>query len=488
MRVVQKALTFDDVLLLPAHSTVVPRDVSLQTRLTSSITLNIPLLSAAMDTVTEARLAIAIAQEGGMGIVHKNMPPKAQAAEVAKVKRFESGVVKDPITVPPTMSVHDVLALTRQHRISGLPVLDGRKVVGIVTNRDLRFETNLDQPVANIMTKGDKLVTVAEGTDLEYAKSLMHRHRLERVLVVNDKFELKGLITVKDILKATEHPNACKDELGQLRVGAALGTGADTDERAEALVAAGVDVLVIDTSHGHSQGVLDRVRWVKRTFPKVQLIGGNVATASGARALADCGADGIKVGIGPGSICTTRIVAGVGVPQISAILGTLEGVGDLGIPLIADGGIRYSGDVAKAIAAGASSVMLGSLFAGTEESPGEIELYQGRSYKSYRGMGSLGAMQLGSSDRYFQDSEGEGVAEKLVPEGIEGRVPYKGTMVAVVHQLLGGVRAAMGYCGCANIDALRTHAEFVEITTAGIRESHVHDVQITKEAPNYRVD
>jgi IMP dehydrogenase len=488
MRVVQKALTFDDVLLLPAHSTVVPRDVSLQTRLTASIALNIPLLSAAMDTVTEARLAIAIAQEGGMGIVHKNMPPKAQAAEVAKVKRFESGVVKDPITVPPTMSVHDVLALTRQHRISGLPVLDGRKVVGIVTNRDLRFETNLDQPVANIMTKGDKLVTVAEGTDLEYAKSLMHRHRLERVLVVNDKFELKGLITVKDILKATEHPNACKDELGQLRVGAALGTGADTDDRAEALVAAGVDVLVIDTSHGHSQGVLDRVRWVKRTFPKVQLIGGNVATASGARALADCGADGIKVGIGPGSICTTRIVAGVGVPQISAILGTLEGVGDLGIPLIADGGIRYSGDVAKAIAAGASSVMLGSLFAGTEESPGEIELYQGRSYKSYRGMGSLGAMQLGSSDRYFQDSEGEGVAEKLVPEGIEGRVPYKGTMVAVVHQLLGGVRAAMGYCGCANIDALRTHAEFVEITTAGIRESHVHDVQITKEAPNYRVD
>jgi IMP dehydrogenase len=338
------------------------------------------------------------------------------------------------------------------------------------------------------MTKGDKLVTVAEGTDLEYAKGLMHRHRLERVLVVNDKFELKGLITVKDILKATEHPNACKDELGQLRVGAALGTGADTDERAEALVAAGVDVLVVDTSHGHSQGVLDRVRCVKRTFPKVQVIGGNVATASGARALADCGADGIKVGIGPGSICTTRIVAGVGVPQISAILGTLEGVGDLGIPLIADGGIRYSGDVAKAIAAGASSVMLGSLFAGTEESPGEIELYQGRSYKSYRGMGSLGAMQLGSSDRYFQDSEGEGVAEKLVPEGIEGRVPYKGTMVAVVHQLLGGVRAAMGYCGCANIDALRTRAEFVEITTAGIRESHVHDVQITKEAPNYRVE
>jgi IMP dehydrogenase len=488
MRVVQKALTFDDVLLLPAHSTVVPRDVSLQTRLTPSITLNIPLLSAAMDTVTEARLAIAMAQEGGMGIVHKNMPPRAQAAEVAKVKRFESGVVKDPITVPPTMSVHDVLALTRQHRISGLPVLDGRKVVGIVTNRDLRFETNLDQPVSNIMTKGDKLVTVAEGSDLELAKALMHRHRLERVLVVNDKFELKGLITVKDILKATEHPNACKDELGQLRVGAAIGTGPDTDERAEALVAAGVDVLVVDTSHGHSQGVLDRVRLVKRKYPKVQVIGGNVATASGARALADHGADAVKVGIGPGSICTTRIVAGVGVPQISAILATLEGVADLDVPLIADGGIRYSGDVAKAIAAGASCVMLGSLFAGTEESPGEIELYQGRSYKSYRGMGSLGAMQLGSSDRYFQDAEGEGAAEKLVPEGIEGRVPYKGTMVAVVHQLLGGVRAAMGYCGCGDIDALRTSAQFVEITTAGIRESHVHDVQITKEAPNYRIE
>jgi len=491
MRVVQKALTFDDVLLLPAHSTVVPRDVSLQTRLTSSITLNIPLLSAAMDTVTEARLAIAIAQEGGMGIVHKNMPPKAQAAEVAKVKRFESGVVKDPITVPPTMSVHDVLALTRQHRISGLPVLDGRKVVGIVTNRDLRFETNLDQPVANIMTKGDKLVTVAEGTDLEYAKGLMHRHRLERVLVVNDKFELKGLITVKDILKATEHPNACKDELGQLRVGAALGTGADTDERAEALVAAGVDVLVIDTSHGHSQGVLDRVRWVKRTFPKVQLIGGNVATASGARALADCGADGIKVGIGPGSICTTRIVAGVGVPQISAILGTLEGVGDLGIPLIADGGIRYSGDVAKAIAAGASSVMLGSLFAGTEESPGEIELYQGRSYKSYRGMGSLGAMQgrggVGgrksySKDRYFQD---DALSEdKLVPEGIEGRVPFRGPLSTVIHQLSGGLRAAMGYTGSATIEELQ-QAQFVQITASGLKESHPHDITMTVEAPNY---
>ncbi len=406
MRVVQKALTFDDVLLLPAHSSVVPRDVSLQTRLTKTISLNIPLLSAAMDTVTEAGLAIAMAQEGGLGVVHKNMSPRAQAAHVAKVKRFESGVVKDPITVPPTMSVREVLALTRHHKISGLPVVDGKKVVGIVTNRDLRFETNLDQPVAKIMTQGDRLVTVPEGTELELAKTLMHQHRLERVLVVNDKFELRGLITVKDILKSTEHPNACKDDLGQLRVGAAVGTAGDTDERVEALVAAGVDVIVVDTSHGHSQGVLDRVRDVKRRYPKVQVIGGNVATAAGARALADQGADAIKVGIGPGSICTTRIVAGVGVPQISAILNAIDGVSALGIPLIADGGIRYSGDIAKALAAGASCVMLGSLFAGTEESPGETELFQGRSYKSYRGMGSLGAMQQGSSDRYFQDSEG----------------------------------------------------------------------------------
>src|SRR6266436_2859125 len=488
MRVVQKALTFDDVLLLPAHSTVVPRDVSLQTRLTRSITLNIPLLSAAMDTVTEARLAIAIAQEGGLGIVHKNMPPKAQAADVAKVKRFESGVVKDPITIPPTMSVREVLALTQLHRISGLPVVDGRKVVGIVTNRDLRFETNLDQPVSNIMTKGERLVTVPEGTELERAKTLMHRHRLERVLVVDDRFDLKGLITVKDILKSTEHPLASKDELGRLRVGAAVGTAGETDERVEALVAAGVDVIVVDTSHGHSQGVLERVRWIKRTFPRLQVIGGNVATATGARALADYGADGIKVGIGPGSICTTRVVAGVGVPQISAILNTLEGIAGLDVPLIADGGIRYSGDIAKAIASGASSVMLGSLFAGTEEAPGETELFQGRSYKSYRGMGSLGAMQQGSSDRYFQDTEGEGAAEKLVPEGIEGRVPYKGSLAAVIHQLMGGLRAAMGYCGCPSIDELRMRAEFVEISSAGIRESHVHDVQIVKEAPNYRVD
>ena len=488
MRVVQKALTFDDVLLLPAQSSVVPRDVSLQTRLTRRITLNIPLLSAAMDTVTEARLAIAIAQEGGLGVVHKNMSPRAQAAEVAKVKRFESGVVKDPITIPPTMSVREVLALTALHKISGLPVVDGRKVVGIVTNRDLRFETNLDQPVAKIMTQRDRLVTVPEGTDLEDAKTLMHQHRLERVLVINDRFELKGLITVKDILKSTEHPLACKDELGRLRVGAAVGTAGDTEERVEALVAAGVDVVVVDTSHGHSQGVLERVRRVKNNYPQVQVVAGNVATAAGARALADNGADAVKVGIGPGSICTTRIVAGVGVPQISAVLNTLEGIAKLDLPIIADGGIRYSGDIAKAIAAGASCVMLGSLFAGTEESPGEIELYQGRSYKIYRGMGSLGAMQQGSSDRYFQDAEGDDAADKLVPEGIEGRVPYKGALAAVIHQLMGGVRAAMGYCGCATIDEMRSRAEFVEITTAGMRESHVHDVQITKEAPNYRVE
>jgi IMP dehydrogenase len=491
MRVVRKALTFDDVLLVPAHSLVVPRDVSLKTRLTGSrsgsILLNIPLVAAAMDTVTEARLAIAIAQEGGLGVIHKNMTPSKQAAEVAKVKRFESGVVKDPITIPPTMSVREVLTLTQRHRISGLPVVEGKRVVGIVTNRDLRFETNLDQPVAAIMTKPDRLVTVPEGTDLETAKALMHQHRLERVLVVNGDMELRGLITVKDILKSTEHPLACKDDLGRLRAGAAVGTGEDTEARVDALVAAGVDVLVVDTSHGHSKGVLDRVLSIRKKFPKVQIIGGNVATAEGARALADHGADAVKVGIGPGSICTTRIVAGVGVPQISAIQFAIEGVAKAGIPVIADGGIRYSGDIAKAIAAGASCVMLGSLFAGTEEAPGEIELYQGRSYKSYRGMGSLGAMQEGSADRYFQDTEGEGAAEKLVPEGIEGRVPYKGVLSSVIHQLMGGLRAAMGYCGCATIEELSTRAEFVEITSAGIRESHVHDVQIVKEAPNYRV-
>ena len=487
MRVVRKALTFDDVLLVPARSDVVPRDVSLVTRLTRSITLNVPLLSAAMDTVTESRLAIAIAQEGGLGIVHKNMPPARQAAEVAKVKRFESGVVKDPISIPPSMTVRQVLALTQQYRISGLPVVEGRRVVGIVTNRDLRFETNLDQPVSAIMTPASRLVTVPEGTDLETAKSLMHRHRLERVLVIDRHQELRGLITVKDILKSHEHPIACKDEHGRLRVGAAVGTGDDTDARVEALVAAGVDVVVVDTSHGHSQGVLGRVQAVKKRYPQVQVIAGNIATATGAKALADCGADAVKVGIGPGSICTTRIVAGVGVPQISAIQEAVSGVADA-IPIIADGGIRYSGDIAKAIAAGASAVMLGSLFAGTEESPGEIELYQGRSYKSYRGMGSLGAMQTGSADRYFQDAEGEGAAEKLVPEGIEGRVPYKGPLANVIQQLMGGVRAAMGYCGCPTIHDLCTRAEFVEITAAGMRESHVHDVQIVKEAPNYRVE
>ena len=488
MRVVRKALTFDDVLLVPAHSLVVPGDVSLKTHLTGTIGLNLPLLSAAMDTVTESRLAIAIAQEGGLGVVHKNMPAAKQAVEVAKVKRFESGVVKDPITIPPTMSVREVLALTRQHRISGLPVVEGKRVVGIVTNRDLRFETNLDQPAANIMTKGDKLVTVPEGTDLEQAKVLMHQHRLERVLVVNDRMELRGLITVKDILKSTEYPHASKDELGRLRVGAAVGTSGDTDERVDGLVAAGVDVLVVDTSHGHSQGVLDRVQRIKKRHAKLQVIGGNIATAEGAKALADHGADAVKVGVGPGSICTTRIVAGVGVPQISAIQNALEGVARAGIPVIADGGIRYSGDIAKALAAGASAVMLGSLFAGTEEAPGETELFQGRSYKSYRGMGSLGAMQQGSADRYFQDSEGEGAAERLVPQGIEGRVPYKGALSELIHQLMGGLRAAMGYCGCKTIEELRTRADFVEITSAGMRESHVHDVQIVKEAPNYRVD
>jgi IMP dehydrogenase len=486
MRVLQKALTFDDVSLVPAHSAFLPREVSLKTRLTRSIELNLPVVSAAMDTVTEARLAIALAQEGGVGILHKNMPPKAQAAEVSKVKRFESGVVKDPVTIPPTMTVREVLQLKRAHKFSGLPVVEGERVVGIVTNRDLRFETNLDQPVRSIMTPRTRLVTVKEGAPLEEAMQLMHKHRLERVLVVNGDFHLRGLITVKDILKSSEHPYACKDELGRLRVGAAIGVGEGTDERATVLVEAGVDVLVVDTAHGHAQGVLDRVKWVKRNFPQIQVIGGNIATAAGARSLIDHGADGVKVGIGPGSICTTRIVAGVGVPQITAVQDVASVLRGTDVPMIADGGIRYSGDIAKALAAGADSVMLGGLFAGTEEAPGEIELYQGRSYKSYRGMGSLGAMQQGSSDRYFQDDEDS--AEKLVPEGVEGRVPYKGSVVAVIQQLMGGVRSAMGYVGCETIADMKQRAEFVEITAAGVRESHVHDVQIVKEAPNYRVE
>jgi IMP dehydrogenase len=487
MRITQKALTFDDVLLVPAHSNVLPRDVSLRTQLTRNITLNIPLLSAAMDTVTESRLAIALAQEGGIGIVHKNMSSKAQAAEVAKVKRFESGVVKDPVTIAPDMTVRDVLNLTRQHKISGLPVVQGKQVVGIVTNRDLRFESNLDQPVKNIMTPRERLITVKENASRDEARALMHKNRIERVLVVNDSFDLRGLITVKDILKSSEHPYACKDELGRLRVGAAIGVGEGTEERAALLADAGVDVLIVDTAHGHSQGVLDRVKWVKTNFPRVEVIGGNIATGAAARALVDHGADGVKVGIGPGSICTTRMVAGVGVPQITAIQNVAEALGGTGVPLVADGGVRYSGDIAKAIAAGAHAVMLGGLFAGTEEAPGEVELFQGRSYKSYRGMGSLGAMQQGSSDRYFQDNI-EGTQDKLVPEGVEGRVPYKGSVLAVIHQLMGGVRASMGYLGCPDIATMHTKAEFMEITSAGIRESHVHDVQITKEAPNYHID
>lgn len=486
MRLLQKALTFDDVLLVPAHSIVLPREVSLATQLTRSIRLNIPLVSAAMDTVTEAPLAIALAQEGGMGIIHKNMAIRDQAAHVSRVKRFESGVVNDPVTIQPHMTVRDVLELTRRHKISGLPVVDGTKVVGIVTNRDLRFETNLDQPIKNIMTPQDRLVTVREGASREEAMGLLHRYRLERVLVIDDAFNLKGLITVKDIQKSTDHPLASKDSKGRLRVGAAVGVGEGTEDRVVALVEAGVDAIVVDTAHGHSQGVLDRVKWVKKNFPQVEVIGGNIATAKAAKALVDAGADGVKVGIGPGSICTTRIVAGVGVPQISAVSNVEEALRGTGVPFIADGGIRYSGDISKAIAAGAYSVMLGGMFAGTEEAPGEIELFQGRSYKSYRGMGSIGAMQKGSSDRYFQDNNGN--VDKLVPEGVEGRVPYKGSVVAVIHQLMGGLRASMGYVGCGTIEDMRNKAEFVQITAAGMRESHVHDVQITKEAPNYHVD
>ena len=487
MQLIQKALTFDDVLLVPAHSTVLPRDTNLSTQLTRTISLNIPIISAAMDTVTEARLAITIAQEGGIGILHKNMSIESQAAQVAKVKRFESGVVKDPITIPQSMTVRKVLDLIHQHKISGLPVVQGTKVVGIVTNRDLRFEENLDQPIKNIMTPKKRLVTVKEGTTREEAKALLHKHRLERVLVVNDHFELRGLITVKDITRISEHPNACKDEQGSLRVGAAVGVGDGSNERTKALVEAGADVIVVDTAHGHSQSVLDRIAWVKENFSHIQVIGGNVATAAAAKAMIKNGADAIKVGIGPGSICTTRIVAGIGVPQITAIHNVSEALKGTDVPLIADGGIRYSGDISKAIAAGANTVMLGGLFAGTEEAPGEIELFQGRSYKSYRGMGSLSAMQQGSSDRYFQNSAQQ-VNDKLVPEGVEGRVPYKGSLTAVIHQLIGGVRSSMGYLGCKSIAEIHAKAEFMEITSAGIRESHVHDVQITKEAPNYHVE
>ncbi|GAC1322101.1 MAG: IMP dehydrogenase [Collimonas sp.] len=486
MRLLQKALTFDDVLLVPAYSDVLPKDTTLKTRLSRNIDLNIPLLSAAMDTVTEARLAIAMAQEGGIGIIHKNLTAQEQAREVSKVKRFESGVVRDPITIPPNMRIREVMALSELHGISGFPVVDGNRLVGIITNRDLRFEEELEAEVSAKMTPREKLVYVKDGADLSEAKRLMNKHRLERVMVVNDAFELRGLITVKDIQKSTSHPLASKDSQGKLRVGAAVGVGADNEERIELLVKAGVDVIVVDTAHGHSKGVLDRVKWVKQNFPQVEVIGGNIATAAAAKALADHGADGVKVGIGPGSICTTRIVAGVGVPQISAISNVAQALKGTGIPCIADGGIRFSGDIAKALAAGASTVMMGSMFAGTEEAPGEVILFQGRSYKSYRGMGSLGAMSDGSADRYFQDSANK--ADKFVPEGIEGRVPYKGSVLTILYQLVGGVRSSMGYCGCATIDELREKAEFVEITSAGMRESHVHDVQITKEAPNYRTD
>jgi IMP dehydrogenase len=490
MRLLGKALTFDDVLLVPAFSQVLPRDTSLATRLSRRITLNLPLVSAAMDTVTEARLAIAIAQEGGIGIIHKNLTAQQQAREVARVKRYESGVLRDPITITPATPVRDVKALAQQHGISGFPVLDGKTVVGIVTNRDLRFETRMDAPVREIMTPRERLVTVREGATLDEGKALMHRHKLERVLVVNDAFELRGLMTVKDITKQTSFPSAARDQHGKLRVGAAVGVGEGTEERVEALAAAGVDAIVVDTAHGHSAGVIERVRWVKKHYAHIDVIGGNIATGAAALALVEAGADAVKVGIGPGSICTTRIVTGVGVPQIMAIDNVAKSLKGSGVPLIADGGIRYSGDIAKAIVAGADSVMMGSAFAGTDEAPGETILYQGRSYKSYRGMGSLGAMAKGSADRYFQEGDGGNNPNtaKLVPEGIEGQVPYKGSVVGILFQMAGGLRASMHYCGCATIAQMQTQAEFVEITSAGVRESHVHDVQITKEAPNYRTE
>ncbi len=487
MRLLEEALTFDDVLLVPAHSTVLPKDVDLQTRLTREITLNIPLISAAMDTVTEYRFAIALALEGGIGVVHKNMTPAQQAQQIRSVKKYESGVIREPVTVAPDASIYEVMEITRAHNISGVPVTEGDQLVGIVTARDLRFETRMSDAVASIMTPKEKLVTVKEGASRAEVIDLLHRHRIEKVLVVNDAFELCGLITVKDIQKAKENPNACRDERERLRVGAAVGTGEGTSERIEALVDADVDVVVVDTAHGHSQGVLDRVTWVKQQFPDIQVIGGNIATAAAARALVDAGADAVKVGIGPGSICTTRMVAGVGMPQVTAVSNVARELVNDGVPLIADGGLRYSGDIAKVIAAGAWSVMIGGLFAGTDESPGEVEIFQGRSYKSYRGMGSLGAMAgaQGSSDRYFQDTTEK---EKLVPEGIEGRVPYNGTMLNIVYQLIGGIRSSMGYTGCASLQEMRTKPEFVRVTSAGVTESHVHDVTITKEAPNYRRD
>ncbi|MBT8115632.1 MAG: IMP dehydrogenase [Arenicella sp.] len=484
MENIKQALTFDDVLLTPAKSAVLPRDVDLSTQLTKSIRIGIPLLSAAMDTVTEARMAICLAQEGGLSVIHKNMSPEMQAKNVASVKKFESGVISDPITVRPDASIGDVLALTRKHRISGVPVVEGDNLVGIVTSRDLRFETRHEEPVVKAMTKKENLVTVKEGADKAEIQNLLHEHRIEKVLVVDDAFNLKGLVTVKDIQKSTDYPNASKDQNGRLRVGAAVGVGADTEERVVLLAQAGVDIVIVDTAHGHSQGVLDSVKYIKTTFPELQVVGGNIATAAAALDLVKAGADGVKVGIGPGSICTTRMVAGVGMPQVTAIYDVAQALKKSGIPLIADGGMRYSGDVTKAIAAGANSVMVGSLLAGTDESPGEIELYQGRSYKAYRGMGSIGAMEQGSKDRYFQADESE--VEKLVPEGIEGRVPYKGPAVHIIHQLMGGLRSGMGYTGNATLVEMRENCEFVKITNAGVAESHVHDVTITKEAPNYR--
>lgn len=489
MRLLGNALTFDDVLLVPAFSQVLPKDASLATQFTRNIALNLPLVSAAMDTVTEARLAIAIAQEGGIGVIHKNLTAQQQAKEVAKVKRYESGVLRDPVVISPSTTVRQVLEMSEQLGISGFPVIDQGKVVGIVTGRDLRFETRYDLPVSQIMTPKEKLVTVPEGTTLVEAKSLLNKYKLERLLVVNNDFVLKGLITVKDITKQTSFPNAARDSQGQLRVAAAVGVGDGTEERVEALVKAGVDAIVVDTAHGHSKGVIERVRWVKQNYPHIDVIGGNIATGAAALALVEAGADAVKVGIGPGSICTTRIVAGVGVPQITAVDNVATALKGTGVPLIADGGVRYSGDIAKAIAAGASTIMMGGMFAGTEESPGDIVLFQGRSYKSYRGMGSIGAMQQGSADRYFQEASTTNPnADKLVPEGIEGRVPYKGSMVSIVYQMAGGLRASMGYCGCASIAEMQNKAEFVQITAAGMRESHVHDVQITTEAPNYRAE